>query len=109
MVEDAQRQPAHLKSLQEEAGQARTLVEYLHLHPVPTEDSEADLEPSPRLPSLQMEEELAQRFWCRRKLRMIGLDKCLDDFVDHTALSIQQSNCTECPQGAWNRRCFARS
>ena len=108
-MEDAQRQTPPLEAIQEESARARTLVEFLHLHPIPAEDGDPPIEESPRLPSLQMDIELSERFWCRRKLRMVSLDKCLDDFVDHTALSIQQSNCTGCPQGAWNRRCFARS
>lgn len=108
-MEDAQRQTAPLESLHEKQTPARTLIEFLQLHPVPTQENEPAITESPKLPSLQMEFELSQRIWCRRKLRMVSLDKCLEDYVEHTALEITQSDCTDCHQGAWNRRCFARS
>jgi hypothetical protein len=63
----------------------------------------------PRFRVLNLEETLQASFWCRAKLRKVTLGRCMDDYVSHTTYAISWSNCTNCEQGAANRRAFAES
>ena len=85
------------------------LIDYVSSVSPADQDSPKATSTTPHLPSLQMLEELERTFWCFAKLRKVPLGTCLDSYVAHTAYRVETSDCTECSQGQWNRRCFARS
>ena len=85
------------------------LVEFLRTVPPAGENGPLHARFLAKLPSLQMDEELEETFWCFAKMRNVPLGQCLDSYVSHTAHKTTRSNCTECPQGKWNRRIFALS
>jgi hypothetical protein len=88
------------------------LTAFLSTYPLPSPELSDTIPLTttlPRLRFLRMTQQLAMSFWCRPKRRMIALGKCLDDYVTHTALSLDNTDCANCEQGCWNRRCFAKS
>lgn len=46
-------------------------------------------------------------FYCRQRRKYVGLEKCLNDFVDANAFENKRSACYRCPQGRKIREEFS--
>ncbi len=50
---------------------------------------------------------LDRNFFCHSRRKELGLDRCLDDYLDANAFENRRSACYRCPQGRENREEFA--